>query len=494
MAIRFNIESQETCWRAYLNYHCYGNTMNISPEEMGAIVNRWSDQIPMWQENANTKDEVKYKFDDSEFENIKTESYNNTKDTYGDDVNTKGEKGRQVGDGTGVALGGALGAAGALKGAADLGMLGGKLGGKIASIGGGKNWISIAGKDGATSAGKAGSWVGFILSAASCIVAHIVGAVAKNNVANKEEHAAVMELQEQMGEQQQALTTETNNMAKYEEEIIALADEAQKEQETSAQTIENQKVTFDMSNRTYLNLKGKLQRGEALTAGERALYNSSISKLSTTSDTIDITIVDATETVQGKGAEIAAYESKYDVAIETVAEVQGVTDYAAEIDEITQKNCETEKTLQNINFYTGLVAAGGMALSTITLASQYANPITFWMSIIIGAVGAACAVAAVMGANWSKQAAEQQAEMATQVSQEVVIRQSTQDMSADTEAIYDEQIDAFDGTLDFVTQGLKVVKPEDTNAPSDIPSATSVTATNSQEDNDNELKKPKEKD
>ena len=114
MAIRINIESPETCWRAYLNYHCYGNTMGITGEEMGAIINRWGDQIPTWQKNAQTNDEVKYEFDDSEFEDYKTEGYNNAKKENGDGVDMEAASARAGGDWTGAVLSTGAGGASSL--------------------------------------------------------------------------------------------------------------------------------------------------------------------------------------------------------------------------------------------------------------------------------------------------------------------------------------------------------------------------------------------
>ena len=114
MAIRINLESQESCWRAYLNYHCYGNSMGITGEEMGAIVNRWGDQIPTWQKNAQTKDEVKYEFDDSEFESYRKEGYNDAKEEHGEDVNLKGAGARAGADWAGAGLSTAAGGAGSL--------------------------------------------------------------------------------------------------------------------------------------------------------------------------------------------------------------------------------------------------------------------------------------------------------------------------------------------------------------------------------------------
>ena len=51
MTVKINLNSEDSCWRAYLNYHCYGNTMQIKPEEMGQITQAWEDRIEAWQKN-----------------------------------------------------------------------------------------------------------------------------------------------------------------------------------------------------------------------------------------------------------------------------------------------------------------------------------------------------------------------------------------------------------------------------------------------------------
>ena len=91
MAVRFDINNPNSCQRAYLNYHCYGNTMNISPSDMGAIIARWGDKVESWEKTATTKDSVDYEFDNSDFEKYK-DQYKGNGNCVG------GEIARGVGD------------------------------------------------------------------------------------------------------------------------------------------------------------------------------------------------------------------------------------------------------------------------------------------------------------------------------------------------------------------------------------------------------------
>ena len=67
-----NINSEAFCRKAYLNYHCYGNTMGLSAEEMGKITQAWPDRISSWQATVSS-DENEYEFDDSEYARYRDE-------------------------------------------------------------------------------------------------------------------------------------------------------------------------------------------------------------------------------------------------------------------------------------------------------------------------------------------------------------------------------------------------------------------------------------
>ena len=74
MVSQVNLSSEAACRKAYLNYHCYGNTMNLTPQEMGEITSTWSNKISSWQVTVN-QDINEYEFDDSEYEQYKSLGY-----------------------------------------------------------------------------------------------------------------------------------------------------------------------------------------------------------------------------------------------------------------------------------------------------------------------------------------------------------------------------------------------------------------------------------
>ena len=456
MAIRINLESQESCWRAYLNYHCYGNSMGITGEEMGAIVNRWGDQIPTWQKNAQTKDEVKYEFDDSEFESYRKEGYNDAKEEHGEDVNLKGAGARAGADWAGAGLSTAAGGAGSL-----IASLSGKNGsgaltdplGKIGDGGKGKQ-------------GSVGGWVAYILSAVSCIISFAVALNAKKNIANKEEHAAVMSLNEEMANQQTMLNDEVSNMESIREEIVSLEDEAQTANEEANSNIEDKKTDYDMYKRIYETLKAKIESGKPLDETEKKLYQKVVAILGTTSTAITDEVDNASSVVNDIYGDIESFSADYDIVAETIANVQGVTDYAAEIDEKTQKLCNSEKTAQMVNTIGAGLAAAGMVTATVMLATQYAAVWPVALAISIG--GAAFTALAVMAGIWSGKAAAQQGKMSEEVGVEIAARQTTQDMGTETLDIYGEELDAYDGSLDNLSE-FEVLVPDDTAAPEGAP-------------------------
>jgi hypothetical protein len=63
-----NIGSESWCRKAYLNYHCQGNTMGLTPNDMGEITNAWNNKLGSWQTSVSS-DETEYDFDDSKYAN-----------------------------------------------------------------------------------------------------------------------------------------------------------------------------------------------------------------------------------------------------------------------------------------------------------------------------------------------------------------------------------------------------------------------------------------
>jgi hypothetical protein len=70
MVSQVNLSSEAACRKAYLNYHCYGNTMNLTPQEMGEITSTWSNKLSSWQVTVN-QDINEYEFDDDDYAQYK---------------------------------------------------------------------------------------------------------------------------------------------------------------------------------------------------------------------------------------------------------------------------------------------------------------------------------------------------------------------------------------------------------------------------------------
>ena len=70
------LNSISSCQKAYINYHCEGNSMNVTKQEMCEIVRRYGDYLGTWQEAAENDDCVDYEFDDSDFEESYDDGYN----------------------------------------------------------------------------------------------------------------------------------------------------------------------------------------------------------------------------------------------------------------------------------------------------------------------------------------------------------------------------------------------------------------------------------
>ena len=86
MAIR--IDSESSARAAYIDYYTNENT-SVTKADIDKIKKRYDNETRRsWQaafEQASG-DVNKYEFEDEDFENIRSESYNNNKEMYGKDV------------------------------------------------------------------------------------------------------------------------------------------------------------------------------------------------------------------------------------------------------------------------------------------------------------------------------------------------------------------------------------------------------------------------
>ena len=105
------ITSEALCRRAYLDYHCYGNTLGTTPQEMGKIVSHWQDRVSSWQ-NSIPDDVNEYDFDDDDYDEYYDKGYNSGQDATGYEKELADDATAVSGHGAAGAIGAASGAIG----------------------------------------------------------------------------------------------------------------------------------------------------------------------------------------------------------------------------------------------------------------------------------------------------------------------------------------------------------------------------------------------
>ena len=446
-----NVNSEAFCRKAYLNYHCYGNSMGLTNEDMSKITSAWPDRISSWQATVSD-DENEYDFDDSEYANYKEKGKEAAKEATGHDGST--DKGRVITDAAGSAVTTTV-ASGALNGVAN-----GVYNSISSSVENGwSKLLSQKTKDKAAqklSTGKEDSakkdskaWI------ITAPLALAIGTAYMAKKPNKDEKEACDALQTEMAGAQATLSDTQGEMETMSEEIITLSDEATMVNEDTNEEIEEQKTEYDMFYETMLAIKAKIDAGEPLTESEKELYKEVVGLLTETGVNIEELSEDTTEEVTELYDEMGTYQEGYDVAAETMGEVEGLTDFAEGFDEATRTLCYVEAFSQTLN-----VASGGKAAFDAGKYAASGGPLTAWAWgwVAMGAAGAAM----------SGVAAAQQFKWAGEVGTEIEMREVTQDVNTDTNDIYTEEIDAYDGYMEGVEE-LELEIPDDIEAPEDVP-------------------------
>lgn len=436
-----NIDSESACRKAYLNYHCYGNTMGISSKEMGEITSKWENKLKSWQ-NTVAKDENEYEFDDSSFKESKQQGANKAKEETGFDGNKGKNTARVVGD------------------------LGTSVGSTVVSTA-----LPAITK---SSAGATASWI------AGCVLGAATATLYFAKKPNKEQKKACDELQTILNANQEALQDEQTKMEKENVKTEELADNANEANEEANDTIEDQKTEHDFYMRTVNRLKAKADSGKKLTKEERDLYKDSADMAASTVETIDKTSDATTNTVADIYDEMSKSQDVYDYSAETIAEVEGITDYAESFDETTKKLCYTEAAAQGINAASSAWAA---AKGSLVAASGG------WITALWAAPIVALGLGGVAG---SRKAASQQIKWAGQVNTEIDIRKQTQDLNNETNDIYTENIDGYDGLMAGVDQDLNTEMPEDLSVPEEKTLPETSVKTDNSDDKDKKLKENKQ--
>ena len=476
------VNSQSYAYKCWYNYNYGNNTMGISAKDMGEITQTWNSQLSNWRATA-LDDENAYEIEDDDFSTAKMNGKNQAKDATGFDGNTTGSKVR-----AGVDL--ASGAAGALantvgsKVASSLATTvankvvttGMKnvvkegaqaIGAHAASKAGAKataNFVQKAAEKAATKAAekagekgaekaaetaatkvtKAGKNVGWIITAPLALA---TGTAYQAKKPNKDEKEACDALQDEMNNATAALGDAQSEMSDMRDEIETLSDDAQMANEDANGEIEDKKSEYDFYKASYDALMEKVNSGEQLTDDEKELLKELVPIMQQLGVDIADTQEETTDTVGEIYEEMGTYQEGYDNAAETVAEVQGLTDYAESFDDATRTMCYVEAGAQTLN-----AASGGKAAYKATAAATGSLGFNAWAW--------ACAAMGATAAGISGWGAKEQSEWAGKVGTEIGMRKDTQDLNAATNDIYAESIDIYDGQMDVVND-LEIEMPDD---------------------------------
>ena len=464
--------STTECMRLYRNYHCEGNSLNISPEAMGYIGVKYDNLLPSWQSSMG--DENEYLFDDSDYKDFYQQGRELAKESSGHSGSTAGQTTRNIGGTINQAanvsasvLGGGLstlnGALGNITGGNGLWAgLGSGNSGQVTSY---ATTGTTTGVNGGLKA-SAADWCAY----ASAIIVAATAAAYHIKKPNEDGKEACDILQNEMANAQACLNDSQAEMAMIADDISCLQEEAFAVQEEANDVIVDAKTEYDFYATAYEALLIKAQSGQPLSKSEQMFFDTCCAFMSNNGMVINETTEDAGYLVGDIYGDMETYQEGYDYTAETMAEVQGVTDFAAQIDDATQKGCYTANISQNINFATGMVT-GARLLATSAGA--------WWNA----AVGAATIAAGLV----SKGAAAEQKNWAGQVGQEIQMRQGAEEMNTMTNEVYLEGIDLYAGSLDTVAS-LEVDVPDDIAPPTQTTLPTSATKEPEKED------KPKKED
>ena len=503
------INSQSYAYKCWYNYNYGNNTMGISAKDMGEITQTWNNELKNWHATA-MDDENAYVIEDDDFSMSKKKGEKQAKDKTGYDGKQAGQVVRTTVD-TAAGVAGALGttigkgvankvagtvvksvagkAAGAAakelteeaakklaegvvkegateaaktaataaateagKQAAEAGVAGfvgkaaekaaAKAAAKAAEKGGEK--AAEAGAQAAEKVTKAGKNIGWIITAPIALATGTAYTVKKPN---KDEKEACDALQDEMMNAQSALYSAQEDMSAAGEEVQALSDEAQMANEDANEEIEEQKSEYDMYKASYDALMEKVEAGETLTDDEKELLKELVPLMQELGVGIQETQEDTTDVTGDIYDEMGTYQDVYDNSAETVAEVQGLTDYAESFDSSTRTMCYVEAGAQTLNAASGSKAAyqaGSFAAS--------GGIFTAW-AWGFAAMGAAGAVQSGIGT-------AQQMQWAGDVGTEINMRKDAQDINSLTSDIYDESIEGFDGNMSIV-EDLELEIPKD---------------------------------
>ena len=436
----------------------YLRSGNISESERAQLVIKWgADKVEKW----STVDSTEYVIEDDAIANAKDAGSNAAAESTGYDGSK--DHGAWVDVAGGAVSAGAAGLMGTVgsKLLKDTGtkfaakVATGKLGTQAAN----KAWNQgvKAGKDmGSKAQRNVGAWVAATLAAA-------VATKYLKEKPNKEQFEAIMHIQDnELPQGVNSLAEAENNMVEATEYVAELSEEAEGLNEDANDRMEEDKTLFDSYRNQYIALKEKAESGTSLSVDEKALMEKLAPLMAELGENIE-TVQEETQTnVEDLYGQIGDMQEAYDESAETIAEVQGMTDYAEGFDESTRTMTTVEAVGQGLN-----------AASAASAVTKLVSTNLFGINTPFIALGTYAGIV-------STDAVVEQLNMGKGISNEIEARQNVQDLTDVSFENYNTELDNFAGYNEFV-EDLEMEVPEDL----EMPEAPAVTSTPTGQDGQN---------
>ena len=413
-----NINSEALCRKAYLNYHCYENSMGLSARDMAQITQKWEDRINSWK-NSVSSDENEYDFDDSDYSAYKEQGKDTAKDATG-----------YSGNDAGNIVNGSVSAVAGVGGATWTAIDGGVKAAKNV-----KGFKSFSPKGNNKVSGS--SYVQAALAIATAIAYRI-------EKPNKTEKAACDEMANELANAQGTLAETQGEMETMSEELITLSDEANEMNEAANEEMKEDGTEFNMYKTSLEMLQAKIESGQPLTKEEQAFYKELVKILGEIGVNIAETSEENTDAVEEIYGDMETYQEGYDYAAETMGEVEGMTEYTAGFDEATRTMCWVQGFGQAGNAVSGFMAGAKLMCSG-------------WWNWGLG-------IASIAAGGSSVAASAEQFKMVKGLNNDIDVRKATEELNAATNEMYTEEIDAYDGFMTGV-EDLEMEVPEEIEAP-----------------------------
>ena len=482
------LDSQAYAYKCWYNYQYGNNTMGISSKDINEIRQAWSSELANWQATA-LDDENAYEIEDDDFSRACKDGKDQGKEVSGD-VNKAGMVTRGVTD----AAAGAVGALATTIGGQVANKVAGKVVNKIAgdvvgdaatkaatkaaintvtdkaakkaakeAVKGAVKQSGLeAGKKAATeAAGEAGekaaeaagekvtgageniSWI--ITAPLACAT----GVRYMANKPNKDEKEACDALQDEMLNAQAATTSAQELMAESRSAVEDLTSEAEDAKDMVEEENDPEMAEVELYKASYDAIVARAASRGGLTEEEKAeaaFYQAEIQGIVGEDGTIETRAAEASELVGDIYDDMGTYQDVFDDSAETVAEVQGLTDFAESFDSATQTMCYVEAAGQTLNAF-----AGGKAALQAGKFAASGGIFTAW-AWGFAAMGAAGAATSGVGAY-------EQMSWAGEVGNEIEMREVAQELNSATSDIYDESIQDYEGAMTSV-EDMTVAIPE----------------------------------